>query len=87
MKASYFWQHNRGTAACMKITMNDTKGCGQMSSNDTLIDNMWFNGVKTAEEDNAEVVDYFGRVKTSHKGFSWISWKFNERVSERISSC
>ena len=50
----------------MKITVRDTKGCGLMSSNYTLFDDRWFNRLKTAEEKNADVVDYFGPVKTSH---------------------
>ena len=31
MKASYFLQQIRGTADCIKITIKDTKGCGQLS--------------------------------------------------------
>ena len=37
----------------MKITMKDTNGCGQLSSNDSLFDNNWFNRVKTEDEVNA----------------------------------
>ena len=58
-----------GTAACTKITIKDTKGCGHLSSNDTLFDDSWFNRVKTSDEANAEIVDDCVIVKTSHKGF------------------
>ena len=53
----------------MNRTMDFIKGCGQMSSNDILFDDRWFNGLKTTEEANVEVVDYCGAVKSSHKGF------------------
>ena len=49
--------------------MKDIKGWGKLSSNDTLFDDRWLNGVKTEEEKNSEVIDYCGPVKTSHKGF------------------
>ena len=49
----------------MKRITKDNKGYGQLSSNDTLFDDSCFNGVKTAEETNAEVVDYCCPVKTS----------------------
>ena len=46
-----------------------TKGCGQLTSNDTYFSDSWFRSVKTAEEMAAAGVDYCGPVKTSHKGF------------------
>ena len=47
----------------------DTKGCGQMASNDTHFSDIWFSGVKTAGEVMAEGVDHCGPAKTIHKGF------------------
>ena len=46
-----------------------TKGCGQLTSNDTYFSNIWFSVVKTVEESMAGGVNYFGPVKTSHKVF------------------
>ena len=47
----------------------DTKGCGQLTSNDTYFSDSWFSGVKTSEEEIYKEVDHCGTVKTSHKGF------------------
>ena len=47
----------------------DKKGCGRLMSNDTYFSDIWFSGVKTAEEEMDEGVDYYGPTKTSHKGF------------------
>ena len=49
--------------------MKYNKGRGRLSSNDTLFDDRWLNGVKTEEEANSEVIDYCGPSKTSHKLF------------------
>ena len=65
--ASTFQQQIRGTAACMKRLMVDTKGCGKMTSYNTYFSDGWFIGVKTAEEAMFEGVDYCVPVKTSHK--------------------
>ena len=46
-----------------------TKGCGQLTSNFTYFADIWFSSVETAEEMAAAGVDYYGPVKTSHKGF------------------
>ena len=46
-----------------------TKLCGQLISNDTYFDDSWFSGVKNAEKEMAEGVDYFGQLKMSHNGF------------------
>ena len=46
-----------------------TKGCGQLTSNNTYFADSWFISVKTAKEMVATGVDYCGEVKTSHKGF------------------
>ena len=37
----------------MKRTMKNIKGCGQLSSNDNLFDDIWLNRVKIEEEENA----------------------------------
>ena len=42
MKSDKFQQHIRGTAACMKRLMIDTKGCGQLVSNENYFSDSWF---------------------------------------------
>ena len=69
MKTLNFLKEIGGTASCMKRLIMATKGYGQIRSNDTYFSGIWFSGVKTAEEAMAEGVDYFGPVKTIHKGF------------------
>ena len=69
MKTSGFQQQIVGAASCMTIIMKYTKGCGQLSSNYTFFADIWFSGLKTAEEENSEGVDYCGPVKTIHKVF------------------
>ena len=58
-----------GTTACMKRIAIDTKGCGQLTSNETYFADSWFSSVKTSEEMAATGVNYCGLAKTSHKGF------------------
>ena len=53
----------------MKTTMKYTKGCSQRLSNDTLFNDICFDGVKAEEGSNLKVVDCFGPAKTIHKGF------------------
>ena len=53
----------------MKRLAIATKGCGQLTSNDTYFADSWLSSVKNAEEMAASGVDYCGPVKTSHKGF------------------
>ena len=86
MKTLEFQQEIGGTASCMKIIMKATKGCGELSSNNTYSSDRFFSGLKTAEESSAEGVDYCGLLKTSRKVFfsSYVR-KFNERVSGRVS--
>ena len=62
-----FQQDIGGTDACMKRVMKATKGCGQLSSNDTFFADSYNRRVKTLEEANAEGVDYCRPVKTSNK--------------------
>ena len=69
MKTSDFQNVLGGTDACIKRLAIATKGCGQLTSNDTYFADNWFSYVKTAEEMAAAGVDYCGPVKTSHKGF------------------
>ena len=45
----------------MKRLMVDTKGCDQLTSNDTYFSDRIFSGLKTAEEVMAEVVDFAGQ--------------------------
>ena len=69
MKKSTFQSELGGTAVCMKRLAIATKGCGQLTSNNTYFADSWFSSVKTAEEMAAAGVNYCGPVKTSHKGF------------------
>ena len=47
-----------GTAACMKRLAIATKGCDQLTSNDTYFADSWFSSVKTDEEMAASGVNY-----------------------------
>ena len=69
MKTSNFQNVLGGTAACIKRLAIATKGCGQLTSEDTYFADSWFSSVKTSGEMAAAGVDYCGPVKTSHKGF------------------
>ena len=69
MKKSKFQNVLGGTAACMKRLAITSKGCGQLTSNNTYFANSWFSSVKTAEEAMAVVVNYCGLSKTTHKVF------------------
>ena len=69
MKTSKFQNVLGGTTLCMKRLAISTKGCGQLTSNDTYFSDIWFSSVKTAEEMESAGVDYCGPVKTGHKGF------------------
>ena len=53
----------------MKIIIMAIKGCGQLKSRNTYFSDIWFSGVKTAEEAVSEVVDHCGTVKTIHGFF------------------
>ena len=68
-KTSKSQKYLGGTAACMRRLSMDTKGCVQLTSNDTYFSDIWFSDVKTAEDAMAVGVDCCGLVKTSHKGF------------------
>ena len=54
---------------CMKRLMMSTKGRGQLMSNDTYFYDIWFSGVKTAEDMTAEEIYYCKPVKKIYKGF------------------
>ena len=69
MKTSKFQKILEGITVCMKRLYIATKGCGQLTSNNTYFSDIWFSSVNTAEEMAAAGVDYFGPVKTIHKGF------------------
>ena len=47
MKTSNFQKDLGGTTLCMKRLAIDTKGCGQLTSNDTYFPDIWFSSVKT----------------------------------------
>ena len=69
MKTTKFQKDLGGTTACMKILAISTKGCGQLTSNDTYFADSWFSFVKTSGEMAATGVDYFGPAKMIHKSF------------------
>ena len=69
MKTLEFQKYLGGNAACMKIISTATKGCGQLTSNDTYFVDIWFSSVKTAKEAMDGEVNYCGPVKTINKGF------------------
>ena len=69
MKTSNFQKNIVGTTVCMKRLCIPTKGCGQLTSNDTYFDDIWFSYLKTAEEVMSTGVDYCRPARTSHKGF------------------
>ena len=46
-----------------------TKGCGQLTSNDTYFSDSWFSPVKISEEAIAAGVKYCGPVKMAHNVF------------------
>ena len=69
MKTSEFQKYLGSTATFMRRLIMATKGCGQLTSNDTYFSDSWFSSVKTAEEAMAEGVDYCEPVKTSHRVF------------------
>ena len=65
-----------------------TKGCLQLTSNETYFDDSWFSVVKTAEEAIALGVNYCGLVKMSHNGFCLDTLeKLDEILAWRIISC
>ena len=74
-KTSIFQKYLRGTEACIKIRMMAKKGCGQLTSNDTYFYEIWFNGVKTAEEAMDLGVNFCGLAKKGHKGFVYLHQK------------
>ena len=87
MKTSKFQHYLKVTIVCMKRIAMDNTECGQLTPNNTYFDYSWFSSVKTAEEEMAVVVDYFGKLKTSHKiVFSYII-KVDERLARRVIFC
>ena len=69
MKTSKYQKDLGGYTVFVKRLAIATKGCGQLTSNDTCFADSWISSVKTAEEAMAAGVNYFRPVKTSHKGF------------------
>ena len=66
--------------------MRATKGCSQLTSNDTYFYYIWFSGVKEYEEAMAEGVYYSGKDET--QGFFPICViKFVERVAGGFLYC
>ena len=58
MKTSKFQKYIGGTTVCMKRLAINTKGCVQLTSNDSYFSDIWFSSVKTAEEIAAAGVGY-----------------------------
>ena len=58
MKKLSFKSELGGTAECMKRLALATKGCGQLTSNDTYFADSWFSSVKAAEKMAAAGVNY-----------------------------
>ena len=50
MKTSEFQKYTGGTTVCMKKLDIATKGCGQLTSNDTYFSDSCFSSIKTDEE-------------------------------------
>ena len=53
----------------MKRLEMDTKGCVQLTSNETYFADIWFISVETDKEEMTAGVDYCGPAKMIHKGF------------------
>ena len=53
MKTENFQKYIGGTAACIKRTMMDTKGCDQLTSNENYFYDIWFSVVKMDLEEMA----------------------------------
>ena len=87
MKTSIFQKYIGGTAAYMKRLLMSTKGCVQLTSNDTYFSDIWFSSVKMSEEVMAAGVDYCGPLKTNHKVFFIYIRKFDEGLVRRFISC
>ena len=68
MKKLKFQKYLGWNAACTKRLAMANKGCGQLTSNETYFADIWFSGVKMAEEAMHFGVDYCKPVKMSHKG-------------------
>ena len=62
IKTSTFQKYLGGTVARMKIRMIYTKGCGQLTSNDTYSSFICSSREKTNKEDMDEGLDYSGLV-------------------------
>ena len=54
-----------------------TKGCGQLTPNNTYFVDIWFSSVKTAEDMAASGVNYCGPMKTSNKGFCLATYSMS----------
>ena len=68
-KTSQFQKYIGGTTVFMKRLAIATKGCGQLTSNETYFADSWFGSVKTYGESMDSGVHYCGPVNMSHKGF------------------
>ena len=69
MKQYDFQQQIGGTSNCTKIIIKATKGYSKMSSNDNFFSDRWFSGLKAADDENEEGVDYCKPIKTIQKVF------------------
>ena len=69
MKTSEFQKKLGGTSECMKRLAIFTKGCGQLTYNYTYFGDSCFSSVETAKDAMTAGVEYYGPLKTSHRGF------------------
>ena len=53
----------------MRRLSTATKGCEQLTSNETYFADIWFSSIKMAEESMSAGVNSCGLVKTTHKVF------------------
>ena len=69
MNTSKFQKYLIGTVLCTERLAIASKGCGQLTSNDSYFDDSWFSSAKMAEEAMAAGVDYCRTAKTTKKSF------------------
>ena len=66
-KIDEFQRNIGGTEACTKRIINTREGQGQLSSNCSLFNDVYFSGAKQVEEENSEGLYYCGPVNTSQR--------------------
>ena len=88
MNIPEFQQNIGETAECIKGINNSGKGCGQLSSNDTLFSDSLFRGVKKTGGEKCRGGILLRACEYKSKGILPIYvGKVIERVDGRVSSC